>query len=109
MSTRGDVWVATLEDGSFFGEVALVEQDSRRSATVISLGKSRILGFFKPDLMKILDSKPTMGVKILVQLSMILGKRLSMTTAKMAELLQSQAEEFSKVQSGEESESDVAA
>jgi CRP-like cAMP-binding protein len=68
--------IATLEGGSFFGELALIEADSRRSASAVALERSTLIGFFKPDLFDILERKPEMGVKLLLQLSRVLGVRL---------------------------------
>ena len=81
-----EVLVTVLGEGSFFGEIALVEPNSLRSASAVALERTQVIGFFKPDLMEILERKPAMGVKILFQLSMVLGKRLLETTEKMTAL-----------------------
>lgn len=85
-SSTGDVLVTTLGEGSFFGEIALVEPNSLRSASAIATEASTLIGFFKPDLMQILERKPSIGVKILFQLSTVLGKRLHETTDKITML-----------------------
>ena len=79
-----DTLVTLLEEGSFFGEVALVEPDNFRTASAIPAEKTVVVGFFKPDLMEILDRKPDMGVKILFQLCMVLGRRLTETTERIS-------------------------
>lgn len=83
---KGEVEVARLEKGSFFGELSLIDQDNMRTATAVSLEKSVLIGFFKPDLMEILDRKPAMGVKILLMLSQVLGKRLMATTDRLSDM-----------------------
>lgn len=85
-SAQGDVLVTVLTEGSFFGEMALVDPNNVRTASAIAIERSVIIGFFKPDLMEILERKPAMGVKILFQLSTVLGKRLLETTEKITQL-----------------------
>src|SRR3954466_10851577 len=44
------VFVTRLEAGDFFGELSLVEDGGRRSASAIASEDSILIGFFKPDL-----------------------------------------------------------
>ncbi len=81
-----EVSIQTLSAGGFFGELALVDQDARRTASAYANSNTILIGFFKPDLMEILERKPETGVKILYQLSIVLGKRLSETTEAYTEL-----------------------
>lgn len=85
-NAHGDVLVTQLREGSFFGEIALVDGENLRTASAIALDRSNVIGFFKPDLMEILERKPAMGVKILFQLSTVLGKRLMETTEKVTQI-----------------------
>ena len=48
--------------------------------------RSVLVGFFKPDLEDILERNPAMGVKILFQLSTVLGRRLLETTERITQL-----------------------
>ena len=82
-SPQGEMLVTVLKEGSFFGEIALVDHDNFRTASAVPLEKTVLVGFFKPDLMEILERKPDMGVKILFQLSMIIGRRLLETTERI--------------------------
>lgn len=81
-----EVLVTILSRGSFFGEIALVEEESLRTASALAVEKSVLIGFFKPDLLEIIERKPAMGVKILFQLSTVLGQRLVETTEKITRL-----------------------
>ncbi|OFZ70830.1 MAG: hypothetical protein A3K03_09340 [Bdellovibrionales bacterium RIFOXYD1_FULL_44_7] len=83
-SSQGDALVTVLSEGSFFGELALVDPDNLRSASAIALERTILIGFFKPDLMEILERKPGMGVKILFQLSSVIGRRLLETTEQIS-------------------------
>ncbi len=74
-------FVTRLSDGDFFGEIALVEETGRRTATATAHEETILIGFFKPDLMEVISRNPTAGVKILIGLGRILGTRLSETTA----------------------------
>jgi CRP-like cAMP-binding protein len=87
-SPRGEVLVTHLSEGSFFGELALVDPENLRTATAVAVEHTTLIGFFKPDLQEILDRKPALGVKILFQLSAVLGRRLLETTEKITRLTQ---------------------
>lgn len=74
-------FVTRLSDSDFFGEIALVEETGRRTATATAHEETILIGFFKPDLMEIISRNPSAGVKILIGLGKILGTRLAETTA----------------------------
>lgn len=81
-----EVVVTRLEPGDFFGELALVEEISTRSATAYSSEDTLLVGFFKPDLLEILESSPSIGVKVVFRLAEVLGRRLKETTDKISQL-----------------------
>lgn len=81
-----EVFITELGKGSFLGELALVDPEHLRSAHAVVTEPSRLIGFFKPDLEGILQSNPAMGVKILYQLSTVLGRRLLETTQRITVL-----------------------
>lgn len=78
--------VTQLKEGDFFGDLALVEENSRRSATAIAAAETILIGFFKPAMLEIAQRNPTAGVKILLRLGEVLGARLKETTGKITEL-----------------------
>ncbi len=81
-----DIFITQLSDGDFFGELSLVEENGRRTATAVAKEESSLIGFFKPDLLEVLNRSPSTGVKIVFRLAEVLGRRLKDTTAKVSEL-----------------------
>ena len=67
--------LAELEEGDFFGELALFD-DEARSANAIATKDSQLLGFFTQDLMSLQGRNPVLGQKILFNLGGVLGERL---------------------------------
>lgn len=78
--------IASLGPGDFFGELSLVEETGKRSARAQALETTDLIGFFKPDLLKILERSPTAGVKITLRLGEVLGRRLKETDARISRL-----------------------
>lgn len=78
--TDVEVLITTLGAGSFFGELALIDSDTKRTASAYAKGATVLIGFFKPDLLEIMQRRPATGVKIIFQLAQILGRRLNETT-----------------------------
>ena len=82
----GSVHITRLGPGDFFGELSLVEDKGRRTATAIACEETTLIGFFKPDLMEIVERNPSTGVKILGRLGEVLGRRLKKTADKVTRL-----------------------
>jgi CRP-like cAMP-binding protein len=80
--------ITQLEPGDFFGEIALVEDKGRRTASGFAHTEVTLVGFFKPDLEEIVARNPATGAKIMTQLAYILGLRLKETAKKVSELKQ---------------------
>ena len=81
-----NVHIAHLISEDFFGELSLVEENSKRTATAIAAEDTLLIGFFRPDLIEILDRNPTVGGKIAFQLAKVLFRRLQATTDKVTHL-----------------------
>lgn len=86
-SGHEEIFITRLEKGDFFGELSLIEDPSFRSATALSINKSTLIGFFKPDLLQVIQRNPSTGNKISLRLAEILGKRLRETTEKVTDLV----------------------
>jgi len=70
--------LAELNDGDFFGELALLDE-SPRSAAAISKSPCRMMCFFKPELLDLMERDPKLGSKILFKLAWTIGERLRNT------------------------------
>ncbi len=87
--------LARLTEGSFFGDLALLDE-SPRSASAQALEDCSIIGFFRPDFLDLLYRKPKLGIKVLFALAKTIGERLRCTD----ELLMKNQEKKSKSHHG---------
>jgi CRP-like cAMP-binding protein len=97
-NNQGEILHTVLSEGSFLGELALVDPQHLRTAQAVPLERSVLIGFFKPDLEDIIQRNPAMGVKILFQLSSVLGKRLLETTQRITVLKERTSEQDKNAQ-----------
>ena len=67
--------LAVLKDGDFFGELSLLDE-SPRSASVIALTDTNLIGFFRLDLFEIMEKTPGTGLKIVLKVAGMIGERL---------------------------------
>lgn len=77
--------LAELQDGDFFGELALLDE-APRSATAVAKKPCTLLCFFKPELLDIISRNPKLGGKILFRLAWTIGERLKSTNEQIREL-----------------------
>ncbi len=66
---------ASLTKNNFFGEMALLDKETR-SAQAEANDPTNLIGFFRTDLMSIISRFPQMGNKILLNLAKVLAERL---------------------------------
>ena len=69
---------ARLSSGEFFGEISLIGEDDR-STNAIALSPCKLGAFFRSDLLDIITRSPKLGNKILLNLAIVLGNRLTKT------------------------------
>jgi CRP/FNR family cyclic AMP-dependent transcriptional regulator len=74
-----------LEPGDFFGEMALLEEDSR-SATAVAMNETHLFALIHPDLFDLIGRKPQLGVKLLTALANMLARRLRKTNQDLQQL-----------------------
>jgi len=74
--------LAELQAGEFFGELALLNEIPR-TASARALRHTVLLGFFRPDLMNLLQRDPKLGSKVLLRLAQVISSRLQHTTERI--------------------------
>ena len=72
------IHLATLGEHQFFGEMSLLD-GAPRAASVVARDRVQAFGFFKADLMGLLEHAPKLGYKIVGQVSRIMARRLHET------------------------------
>jgi CRP-like cAMP-binding protein len=77
--------VASLSNGEFFGEIALLSE-TPRTATAIAAVPTNILGFFQSDLFGLAETNPKMGNKILFRIAQMTADRLRFSTIEIQQL-----------------------
>jgi CRP/FNR family cyclic AMP-dependent transcriptional regulator len=85
ISNPGEHLLAELNEGDFFGELALLD-DAPRSATAVPRTPCTLLCFFNPELLDIIKRNPKLGGKILFRLAWTIGERLKSTNLQLREL-----------------------
>ena len=78
------VELATFGAGDFFGDQVLLDQ-SPRTASAIARQPTRAVGFYRPDLLELIESHPGIGLKIVMQLSRMASVRLRQTNRLLRE------------------------
>lgn len=81
----GDL-IVRLEKRQYFGEMGLLEEFNRRSATVIAAENTVLLGIFKPDLDRMLEIHPVLGAKFLRETALIMANRMGQLTREIVSL-----------------------
>ena len=76
--------LAVLNDGEFFGELSLLDSDTR-SATAMATENSHLLAFLRPDLQSFSKRNPQTGNKILFNLARVMAVRLRKTSEQISE------------------------
>ena len=72
------VLLSQSESGSFFGEIALLE-DAPRTAAAVVVEDTKLALFSRDALRQLAEQRPHLGVKIAIQLARIVAERLRQT------------------------------
>lgn len=80
--TGSDVNIVTLEEFDYFGEVALVQDNSIRTVTAVAKEECELLGIFKPDLDKLIHNKPVIAARFLQALASAFTDKLLFLTSE---------------------------
>jgi len=73
------------ENGVYFGEMGLLENDTR-SATVTASTDCALLELHQKDFLNLIDQNPAMGVKLLLRLAQVLSRHLRKTNQDVVKL-----------------------
>lgn len=76
LSSGESVVIGSLGTGELLGEFAILD-DSPRSTSIVAAEPSDMIGFFRPDLMDLIETDPRLGFKILYRVSQIMSTRLN--------------------------------
>ena len=76
--------LAFLSAGDFFGEQALLD-DSPRTASAMVVEAGEVVGFFRPDLLNLIERNPRLGLKVILHLSQMISARLRYTNQLLKE------------------------
>jgi len=80
------VIIASLKEGSFVGEMALVNENEPRSATVVVSEDSELIILTRGSLDTLLEKYPKIGIKILKGLNQVLSVRLRKTVERLTSI-----------------------
>jgi CRP/FNR family cyclic AMP-dependent transcriptional regulator len=78
LDQEGKGRLARLGTGDVFGEVSFLD-GSGRSAPAAACAKTELIGFYRTELLQLLDRKPVLASKILFSLAKQMGMRLRAT------------------------------
>ena len=82
------VVISQLKVGDFFGELCLAQEKGYHHVSAQAAEESKLLGFFRPDLLNLTEKNPSTGVRILMKLGEILGERLQKAGEKLSQFKQ---------------------
>ena len=85
------IQVNKLGAGDFFGEQTLLDY-SPRTATVTAVETCTTFGFFRPDMLEIVESDPRLGLKIVTHLAQMLSIRLRHTNVLLKQAVRKSTE-----------------
>ena len=74
----------TLGPGTLLGEFAILD-DSPRSSSIVAAEPSHLIGFFRPDLMDLVNTDPRLGFKILHRLAQIMSVHMQRVLGNLRE------------------------
>ncbi len=80
--------LSQLKEGDFFGELCLAQEKGCHHVSAQVLEESKLLGFFRPDLLNLTEKTPSTGINILMKLSEVLGERLQKAGEKLSHFKQ---------------------
>lgn len=80
------VIIASLKEGSFVGEMALVNENEPRSASVVASEDSALIILKRDSMDSLIEEHPRTGIKILKGLNQVLAVRLRKTVERLTSI-----------------------
>ena len=77
--------LASAKPGEFIGELALLA-DAPRTASAIAVDETSVVALYRTDLLALSQTRPRLGVKVLMQLSLIVAERLRRTNRALKDV-----------------------
>lgn len=78
--------IVLLDKSKYFGELALLDDGHRRPATAVAQSPTVLLGIFKPDLERMLETHPVLGAKFVHEAAAILANKIGHMTNEIVAL-----------------------
>ncbi|MBC7428788.1 MAG: cyclic nucleotide-binding domain-containing protein [Bacteriovorax sp.] len=75
-----------LDEFSYFGEMALLQDGTPRSATAVAKSPCELTGIFKPDLEHLIEKYPVIAARLIQSISLALADRLYFLTEEASKL-----------------------
>lgn len=82
----GEEKFLVLDEFSYFGEMALLQDGSPRSATAVAKSPCELIGVFKPDLERLIENHPIVAAKLIQSISLALADRLYYLTEEASKI-----------------------
>lgn len=82
-----EITLAQLSDGDFFGEMSLIDE-VERSAGAVSIGRTKLVGLFRPQLRDLMNHKPRLGIILFERLARIVVQRLRRSNEQLLQQIQ---------------------
>jgi len=83
--------IAVVDAGKTLGEMSMIDGE-QRFATCVAIEPTMVAVLDRENLARIIVEQPLLGAKILMELVLMLSQRLRLTSARLVELLDEQAE-----------------
>lgn len=87
-SDKQPVVISQLKQGDFFGELCLAQENGHHYVSAQAFDECKLIGFFRPNLLTLNKTNPSTSVRILMNLSEILGARLQKASEKLTQFKQ---------------------
>jgi CRP/FNR family cyclic AMP-dependent transcriptional regulator len=75
-----------LDEFSYFGELALLQENHPRAASAIAKNKCELIGIFKPDLDYLIEHNQRIAAKLIQSMSIAIAERLYHLTSEASKL-----------------------